>query len=128
MPEKAEQKTILVVEDEHETRALIVLILEQAGYRVLEAADAEEGKRVWGSGSSIDLFMLDVWLPGASGVDLASLIRKQDPSAKILFMSGLNPRPSMKELSLMNKEPFLSKPFGPASVLAMVRGVLSERR
>jgi CheY-like chemotaxis protein len=119
------QKTILVVDDEHEMRAFLALILEPAGYKVLEAADAQEADTIWFQHPNIDLLIADIWLPGMNGVDLAVLLRYRKPSLKILFLSGFNPRPTAKEMELMGGAQYVTKPIDRAPFLEKVRQVLN---
>lgn len=81
--------TILVVEDDAIVRMLIVDVLEELEFRVLEAADAEEAlKIVQDSAVAIDLMMTDVGLPDMDGKQLATKVRELRPSLPILFASG----------------------------------------
>ena len=82
-------------------RTLIAVMLEAAGYRVLEAADRPEAINVWKRESaSIDLLLVDVWLPGSTGPDIVGFFRKDHPEVAALFISGMNPavQPEIKKL------------------------------
>jgi CheY-like chemotaxis protein len=81
--------TILVVEDDAIVRMLIVDVLEELEYAVLEAEDGEAALKVLEDQSSvIDLMMTDHGLPGISGAQLASRTRELRPALPILFASG----------------------------------------
>ena len=81
--------TILVVEDDAIVRMLIVDVLEELEYQVLEAEDAEIALELVKSNSSIiDLMMTDQGLPGMSGKELAEEVRTLLPALPILFASG----------------------------------------
>lgn len=81
--------TILVVEDDAIVRMLIVDVLEELEYNVLEAEDGEAALAVLENESSvIDLMMTDHGLPGISGKELAAKTRVLRPSLPILFASG----------------------------------------
>ena len=85
----APASTILVVEDDAIVRMLIVDVLEELEYNVVEAEDGEEALKVLQDGSSvIDLMMTDHGLPGISGAQLAVKTRELRPSLPILFASG----------------------------------------
>lgn len=63
--EKTTRKTVLVIEDEHQSRSLL---LEHEEMRVLEAASLNEAAAIWRrEGNSVDLIIADIWLPGISG-------------------------------------------------------------
>ena len=81
--------TILVVEDDAIVRMLIVDVLEELEFKVLEAADAEEAlKMVKDTGQIIDLMMTDVGLPDMDGKQLATKARELRATLPILFASG----------------------------------------
>lgn len=81
--------TILIVEDDAIVRMLIVDVLEELEFVVLEAADAEEAlKVVENNQQTIDLMMTDMGLPGMSGKELADQVRQLRPALPILFASG----------------------------------------
>lgn len=81
--------TILVVEDDAIVRMLIVDVLEELEFQVLEAADAEEAlKVVKDSNNVINLMMTDVGLPDMDGKQLATKVRELRAELPILFASG----------------------------------------
>ena len=81
--------TILVVEDDAIVRMLIVDVLEELEFNVLEAADAEEALTVvQNTAQVIDLMMTDVGLPDMDGKQLAVKVRELRPALPILFASG----------------------------------------
>ncbi|MGF6094019.1 response regulator [Pseudomonas sp. 18175] len=81
--------TILVVEDDAIVRMLIIDVLEELEFSVLEAGDAEEALAlVKNTDQSIDLMMTDVGLPDMDGKQLANLVRELRPELPILFASG----------------------------------------
>lgn len=81
--------TILVVEDDAIVRMLIVDVLEELAFNVLEAAGSEQALDiVQDAGISIDLLMTDVGLPGMDGRELAAAARALRPQLPILFASG----------------------------------------
>lgn len=81
--------TILVVEDDAIVRMLIVDVLEELEFSVVEAADAEEAlELVRNTDQVIDLMMTDVGLPQMDGKQLATKVRVLRPALPILFASG----------------------------------------
>ncbi|MBN2992412.1 response regulator [Pseudomonas cedrina subsp. fulgida] len=81
--------TILVVEDDAIVRMLIVDVLEELEFSVLEAADAAEAlAHVEKNEQIIDLMMTDVGLPDMDGKQLATKVRERRPALPILFASG----------------------------------------
>ena len=83
------EETVLVVDDEPTVRLLIVDVLQEAGYRVLEAEDGAEGLRVLQAPGRIDLLVTDVGLPGGmNGRQVADAGRVLRPELKVLFITG----------------------------------------
>ena len=81
--------TILVVEDDAIVRMLIVDVLEELEFTVLEAADAGEAlAQVQNTDQIIDLMMTDVGLPDMDGKQLATKVRELRATLPILFASG----------------------------------------
>jgi DNA-binding response OmpR family regulator len=105
-------------------RALICEVLEDAGYRVVEAADPEGGLAAVRSQPKVDLLMTDVILPQMRGNELADRVRKISPSARVLFMSGYTDEAIGQHAVLTPGAQFLQKPFALSALLAKVRAVL----
>lgn len=85
----ASAPTILVVEDDDIVRMLIVDVLEELEFKVLEADGSEQALEILNDASKlIDLMMTDVGLPGMDGRELATEARKLRPALPILFASG----------------------------------------
>ena len=81
-------ETVLVVEDEPVVRDLIVEVLQDLGYRALEAADGKAGLKILHSRKRIDLLVTDVGLPGLNGHQLADQARERRPDLGFLFITG----------------------------------------
>ena len=104
---------ILVVDDEVLERMGASDMFLDAGYRVLEAGDADEALRFFETNSDIRLLFTDVSMPGSmSGSDLAHQVAERWPSVGIILASG-RPRPHKLPLSMQ----FHDKPYQPAAVL-----------
>jgi PAS domain S-box-containing protein len=86
--EKLGSETVLVVEDEAIVRALIVEVLDDLGYSVLEAADGPSGLDILQSAGDIALLITDVGLPGMNGRQLADAGRETRPHLKVMFITG----------------------------------------
>lgn len=80
---------LLVVEDDGIVRMLMVEVLEDLGYKVIEAADATSALAILNDPATpLDLLMTDVGLPDMSGQDLAGRAREIRPLLPVLFASG----------------------------------------
>ncbi len=82
-------EVILVVDDDFDTRRLVKIFLEQAGYAVATATDGEDGLNIFKSyRSRIALLLTDVRMPNMNGFDLADRVLELDSELPVLFMSG----------------------------------------
>jgi len=121
-------ETILVVEDEEMVRRVIVQVLRENGYAVLEAANGRVAVELVGQpGEKIDLIVSDVVMPEMNGTEMVERVRALHPEVKVIFMSGYADERA-KELSrFVAHREYLQKPVQPAKLLATIRKVLDER-
>jgi two-component system cell cycle sensor histidine kinase/response regulator CckA len=124
----AANETILLVEDEDPVRQVTALLLESLGYRVLQAADAEEAlDLVRDKRPKIDLLFTDVLMPGMSGRELAEAFRVHHPCIKVLLQSGHTDDIAVR-LGILNAEvAFLQKPFTVATLAKKIRELLDHK-
>jgi len=119
-------ETILLVEDQPELRKLVRTILEGRGYRVLEAANAEDAldrSQQWAR--HIDLMLTDVIMPGMTGLDLANRLKSLRPEMKVIYMSGYSPTATMHEIQAAGID-YLQKPLSLDDLVSKVREVLER--
>lgn len=81
------QKNILVIDDSVSVRKFIREILEEAGYKVYEAGDGEEGIEVFKSNGNIDLIITDIYMPKKSGLEIVIELKKEYKDLKIIVLS-----------------------------------------
>ncbi len=82
-------ETVLVIDDEALVRMFVVEILEDLGYRTMEACDGPEGLKIIRSDARIDLLITDVGLPnGMNGRQVADAAREIRPDLKVMFVTG----------------------------------------
>jgi len=118
----AVRRRILVVEDDFSTRHLLGVILNARGYEVALANDAEEGLRILREGK-VNLILLDLLLPGASGIDFLRSRRQLDRTmqAPVIVVSAVQEidalRPQLRELGASDA---VRKPFNMEQLLASV--------
>jgi len=122
-------ETVLFVEDEPTLRELGRLVLEQYGYRVLEAEAGGQALEVWKQkASKIDLLLTDMVMPGGlNGQELAAKLRADKPSLKIIYSSGHSTHLLGKDSGLQVGLNFLPKPYNPQSLAATVRRCLDSQ-
>lgn len=130
LPPSGRGETILVVEDEPSVRELARTALEQGGYRVLEAADANHALQVWREAAAqIAVLITDMVLPnGMGGGKLAQLLRERDPQLQVICISGYGSETLKEDMptSLAPGVNFLSKPFDPNALLKAVKTLLDR--
>jgi signal transduction histidine kinase/HAMP domain-containing protein/ActR/RegA family two-component response regulator len=121
-------ETILVVEDEPVLRDLAQLILQDCGYRVVQAASGVEALTVWQKNQgAIDLLLTDVVMPdGLSGKDLAESLIGYKPTLKVVFTSGYNVDDLGTEFIQNNQSHFLQKPYSRYTVAKAVKDCLTD--
>jgi DNA-binding NarL/FixJ family response regulator len=114
--------SILTVDDDADFRAFISAVLDQAGYRTIEAATGEEAIEAVRS-ERPHLIVLDVRLPGLSGYEVCHQLRREfGESLPILFVSGERMESFDRVAGLLlGGDDYLVKPFAPDELLARVR-------
>jgi CheY-like chemotaxis protein len=116
--------TILVVEDDILVRLMIAEELRNAGFSVIEAANADEALTILQSITLVDLVVTDVAMPGSmDGLALATALRSTKPQVKIIVVSAQTQPAAKPDLA----DEFFDKPYDPARVVARVKDLLSAR-
>jgi len=124
-PTETKPPVILVVEDDTLIRMLAWDILtEDAGYRVIEAVNADEALILLESRHDVRLVFTDVDMPGSlNGFALARIVDMRFPGIKVIVTSG-HARPGVGDLP--KGIPFLPKPYAPSALITMVQEMLGE--
>jgi two-component system cell cycle sensor histidine kinase/response regulator CckA len=106
-------------------RHLVSETLKREGYRVLDAAEPIEARRISdGHKSVIHLLITDVVMPKVNGRDLALDLSRQRREMKVLYMSGYTDTAIVNSGILQKEVAFLQKPFTPGALAEKVRDVL----
>ncbi len=131
-PPRARGETVLVLEDALDVCELAVAMLEDLGYSVLAACNAESAAKTMAEHSAaersgIDLLLTDVALPGGkSGPGFAEEAKRRCPGLKVLFMSGYPAEGLAHQGKLGEDIPLLSKPFRKVELAHWVREELDR--
>jgi DNA-binding NtrC family response regulator len=121
------QPTILVVEDDRNVRRLIVRTLSQSGFTALEAGSADAGLAVFQEKpGAINLVIVDMVMPGMSGLDLAAELERLRPEVKILYISGYGNSIAMESIARQWPTFVLLKPFTRWMLVSRVQELLSQ--
>ncbi|MDQ5980029.1 MAG: two-component system, cell cycle sensor histidine kinase and response regulator CckA [Verrucomicrobiota bacterium] len=125
-PPRAKGELILLVDDEASVRNLLTTVLLNHGYEVITARDGAEGVTVFRENRDrVALVITDIFMPKSNGRNFVDLIRPLRPDIRVLFMSGLEANGSGRDPGRKtSQDPFLLKPFKPASLLNTIHQVL----
>lgn len=118
----AGKRKVLIVDDDHNVRGLIVRVLQLSGYDVNQADSAEQVLNNPQLGD-VDLIISDVVMPGLSGPEFSEQWLRTYPSAQFLFISGYVENDS--QIGILMAGNFLAKPFRPAALIAKVQSILA---
>ncbi len=127
-------ETILVLEDNPDSLVVLRSVLNQAGFRVLEATDGEEAIQVCDQHRrDLALMISDVVLTGVTGPAISDQIKRFCPNLPVLYISG-HDREELLNRGLLDQEEiqagedrFLQKPFSAAELKQRVGAILASR-
>jgi len=122
-------ETIFIVEDEPVLREMARDILENCGYKILEASSGKDALGVWKQHTDrIDLLLTDMVMPeGVSGVELAERLLTSQPHLKIIFTSGYTANEVSPEVLVRTNAHFLQKPYTHNDLAKAVRDSLDKK-
>ncbi|WP_295556634.1 response regulator [uncultured Hyphomicrobium sp.] len=113
---------ILIVEDDPILRFTLAMELNQEGFAVREARDADEAETVLQTGAAIDAIVTDIEMPGArDGIALAKYVRAFYPGVRVIVVSGIVPKSGIVGVA----DAFFGKPYDIERIILRVRALLS---
>lgn len=113
---------ILIVDDEGNIRRSLRALLEVEGHHVAEAGSAEDALEQLGNMRSPDVILLDLALPGSTGLQALPRLQEAAPAAAVVMMSGQASLSDAVEATRLGAFHFIEKPLSPEAVLLTVRG------
>ena len=113
--------TILIIEDDNDIREVVAMLLEHEEYNVLQAEEGVTALKLMDE--NVDMVILDVMMPGMSGIDVCREIRK-DYNAPILFLTAKSSEDDKAEGLLAGGDDYLTKPFSETELLARVTALM----
>jgi PAS domain S-box-containing protein len=123
---RGDGETVLVVDDEPSVRLLIHEVLDELGYKVLEAETGAAGLQILDSAGRVDLLVTDVGLPGGmNGRQLADAALVSRPDLKVLFITGYAENAVMGDGCLKPGMHVLTKPFSLDALGARVKEIVA---
>lgn len=118
-------ESILVVEDSDAIRLPLVYLLQQEGYDVSQAADGPEALLRFGS-SELDLVLLDLMLPGLSGIEVCKAIR-QKSEIPIIMLTAKDTESDIIAGLEAGADDYMTKPYSSGELKARIRAVLRRK-
>ncbi len=117
--------TVLIVEDEEVIRTATMHMLEECGYRVITAANGEEGIAVYRERhEEIRAVLLDMAMPRKSGFETYTELKTINPAVKILLTSGFRQDERVQKLIALGVEDFIQKPYSMIELSKKVKKVI----
>ena len=126
-PQRARKEVVLVVEDEPAVRALVVDLLDELGYRSVEAVDGLAGLKLIQGEDRIDLLVTDIGLPGLNGRQLADAARLLRPNLKVLFMTGYAENAAIAGGFLAPGMEMMTKPFAIDALADKIKNIIDRQ-
>jgi CheY-like chemotaxis protein len=120
------QPTVLLVEDNDLVRETVLGMLANHGIPAVTAASAELGIAQFEAHPTVSVAILDMVLPGKSGLDLAAELERRRPGFRILYMSGLGDSIAMESIARRSPELVLIKPFKEDILIQRVMALLGR--
>ncbi|HBB96600.1 MAG TPA: response regulator [Blastocatellia bacterium] len=118
---------ILYTEDDADTRELVSFVLGRNNYRVM-LAENNDSALLLARSNQFDLYMIDNWMPGGSGIDLCKKLREFDSYTPILFYSGAAHDKDKQEALSSGAQGYLTKPVDNDELIEEVFRLIGEAR
>ena len=119
---------VLIIDDDDALRGSMRRVLERAGHSVKEAADGEEGLRLYRE-EPTDLVVTDLIMPGKEGIETIQEFRQEFPEIRILAVSGggsVDPQGPLFDAEALGADDTLAKPFDIIAFQEAVARLLSR--
>ena len=115
---------VLLVEDDPQVRMLVRTVLEELGYKAMEAVDGQAALPILESDAPINLLVTDVGLPGMNGRQVADIARQRRPELPVLFITGYAANAAERAAFLAPGMRMISKPFPVDGLARTLREIL----
>jgi DNA-binding response OmpR family regulator len=123
---KQEKNVILVIEDDRSLRTGLAMNLRMEGYDVLTAEDGDCGMRM-AFDRRPDLIVLDVMIPGISGLDILCELRKRQERVPVLILSARDTTTDKVKGLQQGADDYMTKPFDLPELIARIQVMLRRR-
>jgi two-component system phosphate regulon response regulator OmpR len=119
------QHHILVIDDDERLRDLLRRFLEESGFRVTDAGNASEARQIL-SGIMFDLLIIDIMMPGETGLEFLQELRKKD-NVPALFLTAMSETEHRIEGLETGADDYMSKPFEPRELVLRIKRILQRK-
>lgn len=119
------EETILIIDDETQIRTTLRGILNDEGYRVLDADDALKALNLLAT-QRPDLVILDIWMPHMDGIELLEQLKMREPELPIIIVSGHGTIETAVRATKLGASDFIEKPFSVDTLLRSVRRAMRK--
>ncbi|MBT6416525.1 response regulator transcription factor [Candidatus Puniceispirillum sp.] len=119
------QHHILVIDDDERLRDLLRRFLEESGFRVTDAGNASEARQIL-SGIMFDLLIIDIMMPGETGLEFLEELRKKD-NVPALFLTAMSETEHRIEGLETGADDYMSKPFEPRELVLRIKRILQRK-
>jgi DNA-binding response OmpR family regulator len=124
---KASVGHILYVEDDEDTRELVTCVLAKNNYKVVAAENCDDALMLARS-SQFDLYLIDNWMSGGSGIDLCKKLREFNPRTPILFYSGAAYESDRQRALTPGAQGYLVKPVDNIELIEQISRIISAAK
>jgi CheY-like chemotaxis protein len=120
---------VLVADDEPHIRRLLATVLGKASFHVDEAVDGEDAVECLESGTRYDCVVLDLMMPGASGLEVLSHIREHPElgNTPVVMLTAKGGELDRQAALRGGADDFLTKPFSPKKLISRIQEIVAER-
>ncbi len=129
VPSERGFETVLVCDDDDGVREMLISVLKLRGYTILDACNGREALKVAGAyRGKIHLLLTDLAMPGMSGFEVATELRRRDRDLRVLYISGYTEEADLVSMSLGPRTYFVAKPFLPGDLTRAVSSILENHQ
>lgn len=121
------ESRILYIEDDEDTRELVIYVLARSNYKVLPAENYDDALRL-ARANQFDLYLIDNWMSGGSGIDLCRRLREFNPWTPILVYSGAAYERDKQQAFAAGAQGYLVKPADNDELVSAVSRLISDSR
>ena len=118
---------VLVIDDQHDVRAMICMVLRLNRFEVIEAESAKTALKAFAE-SDFDAALVDIFLEDASGFDLIAAMRERVPDLPVVAVSGMATLDAVARSSELSNLVCLQKPFRPIELIRAIETARAATR